>query len=72
MDRVFIKTQLLDNATILEFIEALCRVSKGELPRTFSLQKLVEVSDHNMDRIAMIWSRMWVLVRDHFVDVCTR
>ena len=39
MERVFIKTKLLDNEAILDFTEALCIVSKAELQamRTFSL-----------------------------------
>lgn len=75
IDRIFMKTKLLDNLAILEFIEALCLVSKAELAstanRTYSLQKLVEVSDYNMDRIKIIWAKMWVLVRNHISEVCT-
>jgi len=32
----------------------------------------VEVSDYNMDRIRIIWAKMWSLVRDHFSEVGTR
>lgn len=74
MERVFIKTKLLDNEAILDFTEALCIVSKAELQamRTFSLQKLVEVTDFNIDRIKVVWGKMWNIVREHFTEVCTR
>ncbi len=36
---------------------------------TFSLQKLVEIADLNLDRIKIIWNRMWVIIREHLCEV---
>lgn len=32
----------------------------------------MEVSDYNMDRIKIVWAKMWNVVRDHFSEVGTR
>lgn len=50
----------LDDTGITDFICNICKVSLDELndeanPRIFSLQKLVEVADLNMSRIAYVW-----------------
>lgn len=64
----------LDQDSIIDFIESLCKVSKEELsspdyPRFFSLRKLVEVAEFNMERIRMVWQRIWRSVSDHFLVV---
>ncbi|OON15584.1 hypothetical protein X801_08609, partial [Opisthorchis viverrini] len=45
-------------------------VSREELmlphPRTFSLQKVVEISYYNMGRIRLQWSRVWEHIGGHF------
>lgn len=38
-------------------------------PRIFSLQKLVEVADYNMNRIRLIWSKIWAVLLQHFIEV---
>jgi brefeldin A-inhibited guanine nucleotide-exchange protein len=58
----------------VHFVTQLARVSKEELalpdqPRIFSLQKLVEVADYNMNRIRLVWSRIWKVLSSHFVEV---
>ena len=63
---------------IVEFVRALCDVSWEEIqssglsqhPRLFSLQKLVEISYYNMNRIRLEWSNMWEILGEHFNQVC--
>lgn len=37
--------------------------------RMFSLQKIVEISYYNMNRIRLQWSRIWQVIGDHFNKV---
>lgn len=60
LDSLFSMSIGLDGEAITDFIRSICKVSNDELdddanPRTFSLQKLVEVADLNMSRIAFVW-----------------
>ncbi len=41
----------------------------SEHPRLFSLQKLVDISYYNMNRIRLEWSNMWVTLGEHFNQV---
>ena len=64
----------LDEDAIISFIQSLCKVSRDELanqsnPRKFSLQRLVEVADLNMERIRYVWSKIWSLLSEHFCFV---
>ena len=59
----------------VDFVESLCAVSDQELsspthPRMFSLQKIIEISYYNMDRVRLEWSRMWEVLGAHFNTVC--
>lgn len=59
----------------VDFVRWLCAVSMDELasahqPRMFSLQKIVEISYYNMNRIRLQWSRIWQVIGDHFNKVC--
>ena len=64
---------------IVDFVQALSDVSWEEIqssgmsqqPRTFSLQKLVEISYYNMNRIRLEWANMWAILGEHFNKVCT-
>lgn len=38
-------------------------------PRMFSLQKIVEISYYNMERIRLQWSRIWQVLGEHFNTV---
>ncbi|GMH26361.1 hypothetical protein Nepgr_028204 [Nepenthes gracilis] len=38
-------------------------------PRVFSLTKIVEVAHYNMNRIRLVWSRIWNVLSDFFVSV---
>jgi brefeldin A-inhibited guanine nucleotide-exchange protein len=59
---------------IVDFVQALCDVSWEEIsssglsqnPRMFSLQKLVEISYYNMNRIRLEWSQLWGILGEHF------
>jgi Sec7-like guanine-nucleotide exchange factor len=47
------------------------RHARGILPRVFSLQKVVEVADFNMDvRPRMAWARVWDTLSRFFTAVC--
>ncbi|KAL7672315.1 hypothetical protein ACOME3_007204 [Neoechinorhynchus agilis] len=75
IDRVFTGSIYFDGDAIVEFVRALCIVSAEELaldpPRTYSLQKIIEISYYNMDRVRLQWARIWELVSDHFNQVGT-
>lgn len=79
-DRVFSSTPQLSGAAIVDFVQSLSDVSWEEIqssgmssdnPRLFSLQKLVEISYYNMNRIRMEWSNIWLILGNHFNAVCT-
>ncbi|CAM9504553.1 unnamed protein product [Chrysoparadoxa australica] len=75
IDRIYVRTKDLTGSAIRHFVHQLIAVSRMEIwgdsspgaaaaplvmPRVFSLQKLVEVADHNMDhRNRLDWSHMW-------------
>ncbi|OQV16896.1 Brefeldin A-inhibited guanine nucleotide-exchange protein 2 [Hypsibius exemplaris] len=74
VDRIFTTSIILDGDAIVHFVRALCQVSMEELmspshPRMFSLQKIVEISYYNMDRIRLQWSRIWQVLGEHFNQV---
>lgn len=57
-EQVFFNSVQLPSESVIEFFTALCNVSAEELKqtpaRTFSLQKIVEISYSNMSRIHMV------------------
>ncbi|KAG8131743.1 hypothetical protein E2320_009647 [Naja naja] len=74
VDRIFTGSTRLDGNAIVDFVRWLCAVSIDELasphhPRMFSLQKIVEISYYNMNRIRLQWSRIWHVIGDHFNKV---
>jgi brefeldin A-inhibited guanine nucleotide-exchange protein len=77
VDRIFTNSALLSGEAIVDFVRALSEVSWEEIqsagqsqqPRMFSLQKLVEISYYNMDRIRMEWSNIWAVLGEHFNKV---
>uniref|UniRef100_W5M5H3 ARF guanine nucleotide exchange factor 2 n=1 Tax=Lepisosteus oculatus TaxID=7918 RepID=W5M5H3_LEPOC len=74
VDRIFTGSTRLDGNAIVDFVHWLCAVSMDELasphhPRMFSLQKIVEISYYNMNRIRLQWSRIWQVIGDHFNKV---
>jgi len=77
VDRIFTNTAHLSGDAIVHFVAALTAVSwqeiqssgQSESPRTYSLQKLVEVSGYNMTRVRFEWTNIWHILGDHFVQV---
>ncbi|KAL0429000.1 UNVERIFIED_CONTAM: Brefeldin A-inhibited guanine nucleotide-exchange protein 2 [Sesamum radiatum] len=64
VNRIFIRSQKLNSEAIIDFVKALCKVSMDELrstsdPRVFSLTKIVEIAHYNMNRIRLVWSKIW-------------
>ncbi|PLB42705.1 Arf family guanine nucleotide exchange factor SEC7 [Aspergillus candidus] len=77
VDRLFTNTANLSHEAIIDFIRALSEVSWQEIqssgqtdsPRTYSLQKLVEISYYNMTRVRIEWSKIWEVLGQHFNQV---
>lgn len=77
VDRIFTNTAELSGDAIVHFIRALSEVSwqeiqssgNSESPRTYSLQKLVEISYYNMTRVRFEWTNIWQVLGEHFNDV---
>ncbi|XP_051141539.1 brefeldin A-inhibited guanine nucleotide-exchange protein 2-like [Andrographis paniculata] len=74
VNRIFIRSQKLNSEAIVEFVKALCKVSMEELrstsdPRVFSLTKIVEIAHYNMNRIRLVWSRIWQVLSEFFVNI---
>ncbi|XP_071965840.1 brefeldin A-inhibited guanine nucleotide-exchange protein 1-like [Antedon mediterranea] len=74
VDRIFTGSTRLDGDAIVDFVQALCKVSIEELnslvhPRMFSLTKIVEISYYNMGRVRIQWSRIWAVLGEHFNKV---
>ncbi|KAL0926627.1 hypothetical protein M5K25_002866 [Dendrobium thyrsiflorum] len=71
-ERLFENSAKLPSDSVVEFFAALCGVSAEELKQTparvFSLQKLVEISYYNMDRIRLVWARIWSVLAQHFIN----
>ncbi|KAI9114056.1 hypothetical protein K1719_015307 [Acacia pycnantha] len=71
-EQVFINSVKLLTDSVVEFVTALCVVSAEELkqtpPRVFSLQKLVQISYHNMARIRLVWARIWSVLANHLIS----
>ena len=74
VDRIFTNTATLSGDAMVFFAKALTEVSWDEIkvsgsnesPRTYSLQKIVEISYYNMNRIKIEWSKIWEVLGDHF------
>lgn len=74
VDRIFTNTANLSGDAIVHFVRALCDVSWDEIrisgsnesPRTYSLQKLVEISYYNMTRVRFEWTNIWLVLGEHF------
>jgi brefeldin A-inhibited guanine nucleotide-exchange protein len=77
VDRIFTNTANLDGDAILYFVKALTQVSwqeiqssgQSESPRTYSLQKIVEISGYNMTRVRFQWANIWQVLGQHFNHV---
>ena len=77
VDRIFTSSGNLSGDAIVYFVRALSDVSLQEIqssgqsdsPRTYSLQKLIEVSYYNMDRVRFEWANIWQVLGEHFNEV---
>lgn len=77
MDKIFTKSASLSGKAIVDFVRALTEVSWEEIqssgssehPRTFSLQKMVDVSYYNMERVRIEWSQLWAIMGKSFNQV---
>ena len=77
IDRIFTNTANLSSEAIIYFVRSLSELSwqeiqssgQSETPRTYSLQKLVEISYYNMTRVRIEWARIWEVLGDHFNKV---
>lgn len=77
VDRIFTSTADLSGDAIVHFVRALSEVSwqeiqssgQSESPRTYSLQKLVEISYYNMTRVRFEWTSIWQILGEHFNKV---
>lgn len=74
VDRIFTNTAHLSGEAIVHFARALTEVSWDEIkvsgsndsPRTYSLQKIVEISYYNMTRVRFEWTNIWDVLGEHF------
>ncbi|ORY59762.1 uncharacterized protein BCR38DRAFT_488781 [Pseudomassariella vexata] len=77
VDRIFSNTANLNGEAIVHFAKALTEVSWDEIkvsgsndsPRTYSLQKIVEISYYNMTRVRFEWTNIWAVLGQHFNKV---
>lgn len=77
IDRIFSNTAKLHGEAIVHFAKALTEVSWDEIkvsgsndsPRTYSLQKIVEISYYNMTRVRFEWTNIWAVLGEHFNKV---
>ena len=77
VDRIFTNTSKMSGDGILYFVKALTQVSwqeiqssgQSESPRTYSLQKIVEISGYNLTRVRFEWASIWQVLGQHFSQV---
>ncbi|KAI1173234.1 guanine nucleotide exchange factor [Nemania sp. FL0916] len=77
IDRIFSNTANLHGEAIVHFAKSLTEVSWDEIkvsgsndsPRTYSLQKIVEISYYNMTRVRFEWTNIWAVLGEHFNKV---
>jgi brefeldin A-inhibited guanine nucleotide-exchange protein len=80
IDKIFTQSSQLNANGILDFISALTEVANEEIessldsntPRTFSLQKVIDVCYYNMGRIRLEWSPIWTIIGGCFNDIGTK
>lgn len=68
--RIYVNTAQLAHYAVIDFVDSLCEVSSEELAnfRTFSLQKLGEVADYNMNRPLEVWTKIWNSLSQHYIE----
>ena len=72
-ESIFIKTELFENEILISFIQNLCIISKQELdsyiPRFFSLNKLVELTQFNLFRDPFYWNQIWRILSNYLGEI---
>lgn len=74
VDRIFSNTANLNGEAIVHFAKALTEVSWDEIkvsgsndsPRTYSLQKIVDICYYNMTRVRFEWTNIWAVLGEYF------
>ncbi|EGW31585.1 uncharacterized protein SPAPADRAFT_72363 [Spathaspora passalidarum NRRL Y-27907] len=77
IDKVYTNSANLSGESIVDFVRALSEVANEEIessgqssnPRTFSLQKVVDICYYNMNRIRLEWSHLWAIIGETFNTV---
>lgn len=63
----------MESEAVVAFVKAMCAVSLEELearcPRVYTLAKIVEIAHFNMDRIRLVWGRIWNVLSEFFITV---
>jgi guanine nucleotide-exchange factor len=74
IDQIFSGSGNMDGQTIVMFVSAMCAVNREDLEgpklnglELILLQRLVETVHHNLNRIRMVWSRLWAVTSAHLV-----
>lgn len=72
IDALFEASADFPSTAIVPFVQALCKVSNNEFgqrpPRTFCLQKIVEVTSFNMERARFVWTQIWKPISHHLIE----
>ncbi|KAG2735275.1 hypothetical protein G9P44_001489 [Scheffersomyces stipitis] len=74
IDKVFTNSVNLTGSSIVDFVSALSEVVKEEIessgqssnPRTFALQKVVDICYYNMSRVRFEWTQLWNIIGETF------
>eukprot|EP00873_Tetraselmis_striata_P021183 jgi/Tetstr1/441447/TSEL_029692.t1 len=74
LNRLFVHSDRLNSTAIVDFVSDLCKLSLEELanakhPRVYGLTKIVEIAHFNMNRIRLVWNRIWAVLSDYFITV---
>ena len=74
LDKVLGNSNGFPGETLLQVIDFLACRSKEELldvenPQMFCLWKIIEIADGNMDRVRVIWTRIWKKLTEFFSEI---
>lgn len=74
LDHVLGNTSNFPGDILLQVIDFLASRSKEELldvenPQMFCLWKIIEIADSNMDRVRMVWTKLWKKLTEFFSEI---
>jgi brefeldin A-inhibited guanine nucleotide-exchange protein len=80
IDKIFTQSSNLNGTAIVDFIKALTEVAFEEIesssdsttPRTFSLQKVIDVCHYNMGRIRVEYTSIWNVISEFFKKITNK